>query len=113
MRGGVLDEDQLREIHEASLRKSLEQQAQIRVDPKMQELSDKLEAADTAAGIVVQQRLDKLQQPEDVRLAVGVHEGKVVMNFATPVSTLGMAPAQAMKIGRALMRHARRARKHG
>lgn len=43
----------------------------------------------------------------EIRLAVGSLEGKVVLNFGTPIASLGMTPGQALSLGHSLVRQAR------
>jgi len=44
----------------------------------------------------------------EIRLVVGVVEGKVVVNFGKPVAWLGMEREEAMGLARGLIKHARR-----
>lgn len=43
----------------------------------------------------------------ELRLAVGTFKNKVVVNFGTPIASLGMTPAQARDVAKALWKHAR------
>ena len=46
----------------------------------------------------------------EIALAVGVLKGKVVVNFGTPIASLGMSPAQAEQLAITLIRRAGQAR---
>lgn len=45
----------------------------------------------------------------EIKFAVTVYKGKVVVNFGTPVASLGMLPEQAKVLARTLLRCAKKA----
>jgi len=55
-------------------------------------------------------RLTKHDEGE-IAFALGRKEGKVIIDFGSPVHWLGMNPNQAIDLGNALIRHARKARR--
>lgn len=44
-----------------------------------------------------------------IQFAVGVKDGKVCLDFGTPVSWLGMNPGDALALAQSLIEHARKA----
>lgn len=46
-----------------------------------------------------------------IQFAVGVKDGKVCLDFGTPVVWLGMNPADALELAEQLIQHARKAAK--
>jgi hypothetical protein len=44
-----------------------------------------------------------------IQFAVGVKDGKVCVDFGTPVKWLGMEPGQALELAQSLIQHARNA----
>lgn len=47
-----------------------------------------------------------------VQFGLGVKDGKVVLDFGTPVAWVGMNPQQAADLATLLVRHAREAARH-
>lgn len=45
----------------------------------------------------------------EIRLAVGVHEGKVVVNFGKPVAWIGFSPQQARELAESIRQASYRA----
>lgn len=116
-RGEVLEEgqkDYLDILERRMIEENLAQQAArpdlLEKDPRVLELADKLEAAD-AARRVVEKRKEELRPT--VGMSIGDHEGRVVLDFGQQVSNISMEPKQAVKVGRALIKHARKALKGG
>ncbi len=46
-----------------------------------------------------------------IQFAIGVKDGKVIVNFGTPVVWLGMGPEDAVQLAQNLIKHAREAAK--
>lgn len=46
-----------------------------------------------------------------IQFAIGVKDGKVCIDFGTPVKWLGMEPGQALELASSLIQHARNAAK--
>lgn len=46
-----------------------------------------------------------------IQFAVGVRDGKVCLDFGTPVAWLGMNPGDALQLAQSLIEHARKAAK--
>lgn len=46
-----------------------------------------------------------------IQFAIGVKDGKVCLDFGTPVKWLGMEPGQALELASSLIQHARNAAK--
>jgi hypothetical protein len=46
-----------------------------------------------------------------IQFAIGVKDGKVCVDFGTPVKWLGMEPGQALELASSLIQHARNAAK--
>lgn len=44
-----------------------------------------------------------------IQFAIGVKDGKVCIDFGTPVKWLGMEPGQALELASSLIEHARKA----
>lgn len=44
-----------------------------------------------------------------IQFAIGVKDGKVCVDFGTPVKWLGMEPGQALELAQSLIQHARSA----
>jgi len=50
-------------------------------------------------------KLNKSDEGE-IKFAVGSEKGKVILDFGTSVTWVGMTPAQAKQVGMALIKHA-------
>lgn len=84
-------------------------------------VSDQLKALkesfmDTAAfrGALGDFPMGKLTKSDEgaIQFAVGVKDGKVVLDFGTPVAWLGMDAQQAADLASTLLKHAREAGRH-
>jgi hypothetical protein len=55
----------------------------------------------------------KLTQADEgaIQFAIGVKDGKVCIDFGTPVKWLGMEPGQALELASSLIQHAKNAAK--
>lgn len=72
----------------------------------MQRLTDALELGAT------QQHPEGMLTSDDegeIKIAIGVHEGKVVINFGKPVSWIGFSPAQARALAESIRKASHRA----
>lgn len=58
--------------------------------------------------------LGKLNEHDEgeLNMAIGNEDGKVFVNFGTPVASLGMTPAEAVRIAEGLIKSARDAARH-
>lgn len=63
-----------------------------------------------ATGLHTEGKLTE-QDEGGIQFAVGVQDGKVVLDFGTPVAWLGMRPEDALKVAESLIQNARKAAK--
>jgi hypothetical protein len=107
------------------LEENLRQQAQVPLDPRLQEFSDKLEAADAARQAVearkavleearqgYEDRVDvQIEQARHGGLRMGINKGRVMLDFGAEVKGISLDPRDAMKVGREMIKLARKALK--